>query len=161
MMIPRSETRLAWPPVDHRFRDKSAGELALYGGIAVVGFAIGGSVPSSLEILLLVPEALQAIGSGRGLLDPHRCDGGGSTLVRSKKSCIEWLSGAIPNDKLETRVPIASVKVLLEEVEERDGDVRGRAWHRLVLLPLASHSERIRKTRLSRHLFQLCLTRSG
>ncbi|XP_024537630.1 uncharacterized protein LOC9638396 [Selaginella moellendorffii] len=87
MMIPRSETRLAWPPVDHRFRDKSAGELALYGGIAVVGFAIGGSVPSSLEILLLVPEALQAIGSGRGLPDPHRCFFFFPAMVEGAHSC--------------------------------------------------------------------------
>ncbi|XP_024541460.1 uncharacterized protein LOC112350083 isoform X1 [Selaginella moellendorffii] len=113
-------------------KDKSAGELALYGGIAGVGLAIGGSVLSSLEVLPLVPEALQAVGVGYSILIAGRAlKGKNNVLVAtspfkaiselvdsSENSRVQRTTVVLPRDMDE-----AVVQALEKLAKERDAAV--------------------------------------
>ncbi|EFJ14297.1 hypothetical protein SELMODRAFT_423707 [Selaginella moellendorffii] len=108
-------------------KDKSAGELALYGGIAGVGLAIGGSVLSSLEVLPLVPEALQAVGVGYSILIAGRAlKGKNNVLVATSPfKAISELVDSSENSRVQrtTDMDEAVVQALEKLAKERDAAV--------------------------------------
>lgn len=112
--------------VKKKFGKQGVGKLMLFGGAATLGLILSGAVLTSLEVLPLVPEAMQAVGLAYSVLVASRViQGKKQTFTMSpvkavieiidvgKKSQKERTSLVLPED-LEEGVVVAMERLAME-----------------------------------------------